>query len=69
MNMVEKRKHDRPDGATVTVARAGEILGVGRNRAYDAARKGQLPLIEIGNRKRVILSALKKMLQEEGSVT
>ncbi len=35
---------------TVTVEEAGELLGVSRGSAYEAARTGELPTIRIGRR-------------------
>ena len=35
---------------TVTVEEAATILGVGRNKAYEAARSGEIPTIRIGKR-------------------
>jgi excisionase family DNA binding protein len=37
-------------GLSFTVEQAAELLGVGRNTAYDAARKGDLPVLRIGRR-------------------
>jgi hypothetical protein len=48
--------------ATVPVTEAGKILGISRNLAYEAARLGQLPVLEFGRRKVVATSVLKKML-------
>ncbi|WP_370326471.1 helix-turn-helix domain-containing protein [Euzebya sp.] len=36
--------------ATITVPEAAELLGVGRNSAYDAARAGDIPTLRIGRR-------------------
>jgi excisionase family DNA binding protein len=47
---------------TVTVEEAATILGVGRNKAYEAARSGQIPAIRIGKRLLVPLTALKRLL-------
>jgi len=47
---------------TMTVPEAGEILGLGRTAAYEAARTGQLPTLRIGHRLLVPLGAMEKML-------
>jgi excisionase family DNA binding protein len=47
---------------TVTVEEAATILGVGRNKAYEAARSGEIPTIRIGKRLLVPRAALKRLL-------
>jgi excisionase family DNA binding protein len=47
---------------TVTVEEAATILGVGRNKAYEAARSGEIPAIRIGKRLLVPRAALKRLL-------
>ena len=47
---------------TVTVEEAATILGVGRNKAYEAARSGEIPTIRIGKRLLVPLTALERLL-------
>jgi len=39
-----------------------KLLGVGRNQAYDAARRGQIPVLKIGRRLLVPRAALDRML-------
>jgi len=58
---------DKKDALTVSVERAGELLGLSRNSAYTAARTGQLPVIRIGKRLLVPKIALERMLSEAGS--
>lgn len=36
--------------ATISLEKAGEILGVSRRTAYRAAERGQIPVIRIGRR-------------------
>ena len=48
---------------THTVPEAGEILGLGRNGAYEAARTGELPTIRFGRRIVVPKAALKRLLE------
>ncbi len=45
-----KQRKNPPQTETHTVPVAGEILGVGKNAAYAAARTGQIPTIRIGRR-------------------
>ena len=55
--MEDKRK-------TLTITEAAKILGIGRNQAYEAARRGEIPTIKIGRRILVPLAALERKLQE-----
>jgi excisionase family DNA binding protein len=41
---------------------AGELLGLGRNSAYAAAARGEIPTIRIGRLLRVPVRALEAML-------
>ena len=50
------------DRATISVTAAAKVLGVGRNAAYAAAARGDIPVIRIGKRMRVPIPALEKML-------
>jgi excisionase family DNA binding protein len=55
--------------ATVTVQEAAQILGLGRNQAYEAAAAGQIPTIRIGKRILVPIAALNRMLGIDGAKT
>lgn len=48
---------------TLTVPQAARILGIGRSAAYDAARRGDIPTIQIGRRVLVPRAALARMLE------
>ncbi len=49
---------------TVSVPEAGRIyFGLGKNSAYEAVKKGQIPVIKIGKILRVPVIALEKMLE------
>ncbi len=50
--------------ATYSVPQAGQLLGIGRNAAYEAARKGEIPTIRIGGRVLVPRAALERLLAE-----
>jgi excisionase family DNA binding protein len=52
---------------TVTVQEAASILGVGRNKAYEAVRSGEIPAIRIGKRLLVPIVALERLLTTPGS--
>ena len=53
---------------TMSVPEAGRrYFDLGRNASYDAAKRGEIPVIKIGSRLRVPLSALDRMLEEAGA--
>jgi excisionase family DNA binding protein len=47
---------------TVSVVEAGKELGIGRDLAYAAAKRGEIPTIRIGTRLLVPRAALEAML-------
>ena len=47
---------------TVSVEEAGEILGCSRNTAYEAVRRGEIPVIRLGKLLRVPKTALERLL-------
>ena len=49
---------------TITVPEAGKRLGIGRNSAYEAARRGEIPVLKIGRRLLVPIAALDRLLKE-----
>lgn len=51
---------------TLTVPEAGKALGIGRNQAYEAVRKGLIPSLKIGKRLLVPKAALDRLLAGEG---
>jgi hypothetical protein len=55
---------------TLAVPEAGRLyFGLSRNASYEAARRGQLPIIKIGCRLRVPVAALERMLASASPVT
>lgn len=50
----------------LTVPEAGRVLGMGRNAAYEAAKRGDLPTIRIGKLIRVPKAALHAMIESAG---
>jgi hypothetical protein len=56
------------DGAkTLSVPEAGwKYFRLGRNGSYEAAKRGDIPVIKIGSRLRVPIVALERMLAEVG---
>ena len=56
---------DMEDNVTklaITVSEAACRLGIGRNSAYEAVRRGEIPTIRIGKRILVPISALDRLL-------
>ena len=53
------------EARTVSVEQAGKIIGIGRNQAYEAVRRGEIPSIKIGSRILVPRVALDRMLSGE----
>lgn len=52
---------------TLSVVEAGRRLGIGRGAAYRAARRGDLPVVRIGNRLLVPRRVLDRLLGVEPS--
>lgn len=53
---------------TLTVAQAAEMLGVSRDSAYTAVRKGEIPSISVGRRKVIPTAAFLKLLGLEETI-
>jgi hypothetical protein len=53
---------------TISVPQAGKrYFDLGKNASYEAARRGDLPIIRIGGRLRVPVVALERMLANAGA--
>jgi excisionase family DNA binding protein len=52
---------------TVTIEEAGRELGISRNGAYEAAKRGEIPTIKIGRRILVPRAALDRLLSGEAA--
>jgi excisionase family DNA binding protein len=48
--------------ATISVEEAGQLLAIGRGKAYDCARNGEIPCLSLGRLKLVPVPALLRML-------
>ena len=49
---------------TMSVPEAGRIyLGLGRDASYEAAKRGDIPFIQVGRLKRVPIIAMERMLE------
>jgi excisionase family DNA binding protein len=54
-----------PDPArepTVSVERAGQLLGISRGSAYEGVRSGEIPAIRLGHRWVVPTASLRRLL-------
>ena len=60
--MSKQTNHERH---TITIPEAAERLGIGRNQGYEAARRGEIPVIRLGKRMVVPLLAFERMLTVE----
>jgi hypothetical protein len=56
-------------GPTTTVPMAGKVLGLSRNKAYEAAARGEIPTLRFGKRIVVPTMPLRRMLGLEGGST
>lgn len=56
--------------AVVSVPEAGRVFGIGKNTAYDLARRGEFPapVIKIGRRMFVLKSQLRRAIDGELTV-
>lgn len=50
---------------TLTVPEAARLLGISRTSAYEAAHRGELPIVQIGRRMLVPYRALLRLLEIE----
>ena len=55
------------DKLTLTVPETAKRLGIGKNLAYEAIQRGEIPSIRVGHRLLVPISALESMMQRAGS--
>lgn len=49
---------------TLSVPEAGRRLGLGKNLAYEAAKRGELPVLRFGRKLRVPLAALERLVSD-----
>ena len=65
--MTTKPAQSQPtDRLTYSVEEAAELLGISRNSAYEAVRKGELPTVRLGRRILIPRSRLEAMLDDGG---
>ena len=54
------------ESKTFTVEEAAKVLGIGRQKAYELAREGKLPVLRLGKRILLPRIALDRMLERAG---
>lgn len=53
---------------TMSVPEAGRVyLGIGRDASYEAAKRGEIPVMQIGRLKRVPIAAMERKLEQAGA--
>lgn len=60
--MTSRSLDDFP-GETLSVSQAGQVLGLGRDAAYAAVERGEIPVLRFGRLIRVPKHALKQLLE------
>ena len=50
--------------ATIRVEEAGQVLGIGRGKAYECVRNGEIPSLSLGRLRLIPVPALLRMLGE-----
>ena len=50
----------------LTITEAASLVRISRNSAYEAARRGEIPIIRLGRRLLVPRAALERMLERAG---
>ena len=53
---------------TYDIAEVGKLLGIGRNQAYEAARRGDFPTIRVGKRLVAPKAAIDRMLDGDAAL-
>lgn len=65
---MQKSIQEALTGPTTTVPVAGRLLGLSRNKAYEAAASGDIPTLRFGKRIVVPTMPLRRMLGLEGGL-
>lgn len=52
---------------TISVEHAAKLLGIGRNTAYDAVKRGEIPSLRLGRRLVVPVGKLMELLGERAA--
>lgn len=65
LKIKNKELNEMTDKKTLTVAEAMAVLGISRTLAYRLIKDGKLPVIRLGKRVLIPVSALEKILTAE----
>ena len=60
--MNPKAKSPTPEGRVKTLSEVASVLRISRGSAYEAAKRGEIPIIRIGRRLLVPSAALERLL-------
>jgi excisionase family DNA binding protein len=61
----KRRGRVRPESLTISVPEAGrKYLGLSRTGSYDAAARGEIPVIKVGKLRRVPVRAMEALLDK-----
>lgn len=58
---------EQPERLTYTIEEAARLLGISRGSAYEAVRRGELPVLKIGKRLLVPRAVLERILTDPQS--
>ena len=58
---------EQHEALTITVERAGQLLGISRGLAYDLVRRGDIPAIRLGRRLVVPAHAVDQILRDRSA--
>lgn len=56
MNLIEARRLAHQLPPVISIETAGQLIGASRSSSYEAARRGELPLLTWGHRRLVVTS-------------
>ena len=60
----ETKKRAAPEPLTYSIPVAGGMAGLAKNASYAAARRGEIPVIKFGGKRRVPAAKWKRILAE-----
>jgi hypothetical protein len=66
--VLKKRQIETAESAAYSIPQAGAMVGLSRSGAYDAARRGEMPILEFGRKKIVPKAVWDRMLGIAGAV-
>jgi excisionase family DNA binding protein len=64
-----RSEHEQAERLVYTVPEAGRLLGLGRNAAYEVAKRGEIPTLRIGRLLLVPKVPFHRMLGTTASIT